>query len=526
MHPENPSLPTQPVSVEPAHKYAPERLEQALFLLLTCVGLGIIADALFRTNLLGLNVSLFVTALIASLYVWSRRFKQASFSPLLHGGLLILTWLFSWRDSFFLQSLDLAVQFFLLFLIAARLSSPFLFKTTFAEMTLNLLRTGFALVISPFAFLFDSPWKDLSKFRERGYGGATLSVVRGLLFAIPLFVVFAVLLSSADARFETLINNIFRVDVEGMLDHLFTIAFVSFAALALFAQYLFGKAWKEADFPAPKLLRLGVIETALICGSLVVLFSSFIALQFGYLFGGEERVLTSDVTFAQYGRRGFFELVTVTVLLHIVLLVGLWLTTEAKARRLYRYLATLLVVLLYGIIWSAFNRLGIYIEAYGLTELRYYSSAMTLWIGVVMLYFLVHLHKSFLIKFIPSYFVPNYLTAGYLALGIMGVVALYLSNPDAQIAKFNLGRSQSSANMDVAYLENLSLDAMPVITDFAKNQSATAEAFLLSYLLNDKYQALPKADWRSFNLGRWQGAKALDDFMKQPNQQFSPRDRR
>jgi hypothetical protein len=350
--------------------------------------------------------------------------------------------------------------------------------------------------------------------------------MRGLLIATPLFVVFAILLSSADARFENLINNIFRFDVEGMFSHLFTIAFVSFAALALFAQHLFGKPWKEAEVPAPKLLRLGVIETALICGSLVVLFSSFIALQFGYLFGGEERVLTSDVTFAQYGRRGFFELVTVTLLLHIVLLVGLWLTTEVKARRLYRYLATMLVVLLYGIIWSAFNRLGIYIEAYGLTELRYYSSAMTLWIGVVMLYFLFNLHNNYFNKFIPSYGTLKYIAPSYLALGILGVVALYISNPDARIAKFNLERSQSSVEIDVAYLGNLSLDAMSVMTAFMQQQSATAEAFLLTYLLDDKYQTLPEADWRSFNLGRWQGTKALDNFMSQSTQQSNPSNRR
>jgi Domain of unknown function (DUF4173) len=516
VHPENPSLPTQPLPTKPAHKYAPERLEQALFLLLTYLSLGIIADTLFRTNLLGLNVSLFVTALVTTLYIWSRRFKQESFSPLLLGSLLVLTWLFSWRDSLFLQFLNLAVQFFLLFLIAGRLGNPFLLKTNFAEIAFNLLRTGISLIISPFAFLFDSPWKDLNKFRERGHTGVVLSVLRGLLIAIPLFVVFAVLLSSADARFEKLIAQIFRVDIEMMFSHLFTIALVSFVVLALFAQHLFGKPWQEADFKTPKLLRLGVIETALICGSLVVLFSSFIALQFGYLFGGEQRVLTSDVTFAQYGRRGFFELVTVTVLLHIVLLVGLWLTAEAKAKQLYRWLATVLVVLLYGIIWSAFSRLGIYIEAYGLTELRYYSSSMTLWIGVVMLYFLFRLHSNYAPKLAPS----------YLALGILGVVALYLSNPDVRIARFNLERSQTSANVDVDYLENLSLDAIPVITSFIKNQSATPEAFLLWYLLSDKYQALPKADWRSFNLGRWQGAKALNEFMNQTNQQSNPGDRR
>jgi hypothetical protein len=509
VQPENLQVPTQ-VTPKTAHKYAPERLEQALFLLLTCIGLGIIADTLFRANLLGLNVSLFVTALVVSLYVWSRRTQQQSLSPLLLGSLLILAWLFSWRASLFLQWLNLAAQFFLLFLVAARLSQRLLQNTNFAEMLLNLLRTSIALMISPFAFLFDSPWKELNKFKQKGRAGALLAVIRGVVIALPLFILFAVLLSAADATFEKLLSHVFNFNLGVTFNHVFVIALISFLILAGFAQSLFGTPWKETSANVPKFLSLGVIETSVVFGSLVVLFSSFIVVQFSYLFGGETRVMTSDVTFAEYGRRGFFELVTVTVLLHIVLLFGLWftsnntgVTSENKAKNLYRWLATALVVLLYGIIWSAFSRLNLYISTYGLTELRYYSSAMTLWIGAVMLYFLFRLHSQHVPKIAPS----------YVLLGVLGVVALYLSNPDARIASYNLGRSQTLVEVDVAYLENLSLDAVPVMAKFLATQSKTISAWQLENLLRLERQAFITTDWRSFNLGRWQAGRVLQEFM-------------
>jgi Domain of unknown function (DUF4173) len=509
VHSENLQAPTQPIEAtsKPTHKYAPKSLEQALFLLLTCLGLGIIGDTLFRANLLGLNVSLFVSVLIVSLYVWSRRLEQTLISPLLLGSLLLLAWLFSWRESLFLQWLNLALQFFLLLLVAARLSQRVLPKTNFAEMALNLLWTSLALIISPFAFLLESP-KEFSYFKRRGGASAALAVLRGVLIALPLVILFAVLLSSADATFEKLLSSVFHVNLGLMFNHFMVTMLISFLMLALFAQHLFGQPWKETTAKPAKFLELGVIETAVVFGSLAVLFSSFILVQFGYLFGGEARVMTSDVTFAQYGRRGFFELVTVTVLLHVVLLVGLWLTSEGRAKSLYRWLATVLVILLYGIIWSAFSRLGLYINVYGLTELRYYSSAMTLWIGVVMFYFLFRLHGFGL----ASSLVPR-LAPSYLVLGLLGVVALYLSNPDAQIARFNLERLQTSVDVDVAYLENLSLDAIPVITTFIENEPTSTEAFYLTYVLEYKYLDSSQSDWRSFNWSRWQGTRALNDFI-------------
>ena len=217
--------------------------------------------------------------------------------------------------------------------------------------------------------------------------------------------------------------------------------------------------------------------------------------QFGYLFGGEARVLGSEITYAQYGRRGFFELVTVAFLLHLILLLGLWFISEAKVRNLYRILATVLVVLLYGVIWSAQSRLGLYIHTYGLTELRYYSSAMIYWIGLVMLYFLFRLYSIKAAKLAPS----------YIMLGLLGVLALYISNPDARIATVNLERAKELNKIDVDYLDHLSLDAVPVIARFYQTQPGLD----LDSILSAKYGNLPDSDWRQFNWSRWRSSEVL-----------------
>ncbi|MCB0044732.1 MAG: DUF4173 domain-containing protein [Caldilineaceae bacterium] len=65
----------------------------------------------------------------------------------------------------------------------------------------------------------------------------------------------------------------------------------------------------------PGRLALGPIEVGLILGLLNLLFLTFVAVQFGYFFGGLRFLSANDTWLqAEYARRGFFELVTVAML--------------------------------------------------------------------------------------------------------------------------------------------------------------------------------------------------------------------
>ena len=61
---------------------------------------------------------------------------------------------------------------------------------------------------------------------------------------------------------------------------------------------------------------LGIVELGIVLGLLDVLFLAFVLVQFRYLFGGAELVqVSATLTYAEYARRGFFELVAVAALL-------------------------------------------------------------------------------------------------------------------------------------------------------------------------------------------------------------------
>src|SRR6185369_12642068 len=80
-------------------------------------------------------------------------------------------------------------------------------------------------------------------------------------------------------------------------------------------------------------VRLGAIESATILVAVDVLFAIFVLLQIAYLFGGQDTLAATGLPYAQYARRGFFELVWVAVLAG-----GLLATVHAVAARRSRVL--------------------------------------------------------------------------------------------------------------------------------------------------------------------------------------------
>ena len=62
--------------------------------------------------------------------------------------------------------------------------------------------------------------------------------------------------------------------------------------------------------PNGRVAVLGPVELGIVLGLLNVLFLAFVIVQFRYLFGGAELVrVSTNLTYAEYARRGFIELV-------------------------------------------------------------------------------------------------------------------------------------------------------------------------------------------------------------------------
>ena len=114
--------------------------------------------------------------------------------------------------------------------------------------------------------------------------------------------------------------------------------------------------------------------------ALDAIFGLFVVLQAAYLFGGLDTLALSGMTYSEYARRGFFELVAVAVLSGVVVLALDAIVVERS--REFRLAAAGLVALTGVVLLSAIVRLGLYQQAYGWTELRFFTLAGISWLAV------------------------------------------------------------------------------------------------------------------------------------------------
>jgi hypothetical protein len=116
-------------------------------------------------------------------------------------------------------------------------------------------------------------------------------------------------------------------------------------------------------------------------------------------------------------------------------------------------LAAALVALLFVVMVSAWERLSIYRDVFGLTELRFYAAATLPWLAVVFAWFLVGLVRKMPVEFFP----------GAMLAALVAVFVLNVLNPDAVIARTNIERVEAGRRFDVDYAASLSADAVPAL---------------------------------------------------------------
>jgi len=384
----------------------------------------------------------------------------------------------AWRDSPVLKGLDLVAAALCLTLAAlpvARLRSASL-----AEVGTGIARLGWTSAAGPvFVAGEDVRWSELPRGR---YATHAVAAGRGLAIGLPLVLVFGGLFVAADAVFQGLVTSAF--DIGDPLTHL-----VVAAACAWVAAGLLRTALVPAEpLAAPRArLSLGVVEA---CVVLAVL-ATFVAVQFRSFFGGEAFVeQTTGLTYAAYARRGFFELVAVVALALPLLVAGDWVVRRRS--RLFRALAFGLVVLLFVVMASALERMRLYLRAYGLTELRLYSTAFMLWLGVICCWFVATVLRGRRSAF----------AIGVVVSALATVAALSVVNPDGLVARTNVGR----ANLDARYVTSLSADAVPTLVGRLDRIDPSARPVVAQELLRRWGHG---HGWRTWSLGREQAERAV-----------------
>ena len=188
-----------------------------------------------------------------------------------------------------------------------------------------------------------------------------------------------------------------------------------------------------------------------------------------------------------------------------------------RGRRTINLLHGGLIALTLLILVSALVRMRLYQQEFGLTELRFYTTAFMVWLGIVLAWLAV----TVLRVREPAGDNPGRrrFAFGALIASLALVVALDLINPDALIARTNLARAAAGVGqpLDAEYLAwTLSADAVPTsvaglaaaVSDPAVQAKLACGLQAQARILTDRAAG---TNWRGANWGLGAARRVLAD---------------
>ena len=217
----------------------------------------------------------------------------------------------------------------------------------------------------------------LAPGERKNIGGVAL----GLLMAAPVLLVVISGLAVADVVFGALFGRLFDW-LEGLdaLGVLMRTLWTAVLTLVFFSALFFLRHEPKRSEGQEKLDPLPLSALITILALLTAVCAVFAAVQFKYLFGGEEAAAMSG-GWAEYARSGFFSLVGVAA---IVMATALACSRAGRESLIGRVLVLALIALTFVILASAAYRLYLYVTAYGLSVMRLMAAWAILATGVCL----------------------------------------------------------------------------------------------------------------------------------------------
>ncbi|RPH36496.1 MAG: DUF4173 domain-containing protein [Chloroflexi bacterium] len=484
---------------------------RAARVLLVATAFGLLVQFLFIEALLGVNFPITIAALLLAGWAASDRTSAVPDRADLWivPTAVVLAAFVAVRGDSSLVALDVLGSLGLTGLALASFGGLAIVRRPFERiLQLGGRIAGWAMIGAANA-ISSARWLAPEQGRNAVSRGAPL--LRGILLAIPLVLIFAFLFSQADAVFAEYAGNLFdwELDIDELVTRGLTAGIAAWAAAGLLG--LIALRDRSTDPPltsVPARIRVGTTECLIVLLALNGLFAAFVVIQAAYLFGGLDTLEATGMSYAEYARRGFFELLAVAFLV-----AGLILMLEALIKqrsRAYVVSAIVLVVLTMVILASSLLRLRLYQEAYGWTELRFYVLAAIGWLAIGAVGGVAALATNR----------TKWLLHGMVVLSVVFGIGFNLIGPVRFIAEQNVARAidpslvppGGETGLDVYYLSSLGTDADIVMAESLADlpQPERAEvADALEHTARD-LRSNPYLDaWQGWNLSRTTIAEQL-----------------
>jgi hypothetical protein len=470
-------------------------------LIVSCLLMGVLAQWLFFDHTLGLSVLLFVS-LYYCLFYWQmkgRIFRNRKIGFLLMLSILSLSlgYFLYWNIAFYLLNLMILPAFIII-------HSVIITRRRVLEWnTPHFIGFMFSFTGKWLAFAFGRLAKIKMVFQRKMNNGSYQALKRiaiGLVISIPLVGIIGLLLVSADNHFADLMARLpvklFNFEIG---EEVFRSAFILFVSLML---YSFIRMLRKNEKEYPKRLDIQrmswentIVITVLV--SLNALYALFTFVQFQYFFSD---TLLTGYTYADYARRGFFELIVVTLINWslVVAVIKTTNTTKGVMRRATNLLLTLLIGMSGIMLYSAFMRLGLYEEAYGFTMSRILAHSFMGLIGVILAFTLLKI-----------WYVRLSLSRFYIITVIIFYSGLNIVDLNGWIVDKNIERYEDTGKIDLYYFDQMAYAGTLGLIEIYKMDPALPG---LKEVLIEEKEGIVHLDesWQSANLVEKDAKDALE----------------
>jgi hypothetical protein len=310
-------------------------------------------------------------------------------------------------------------------------------------------------------------------FSKQKKGKGFLAAFIGILIFLPIFAIVINLLMSADRAFENFVIRFFdMINIEYLITYI-----MQFIIGIPVAFYLYGLIYGDVKGRHNEVITGSSVDNAAkaikiapkitIYSALMVfniIYFLFFAVQMPYLFSAFSGSLPETFTYAEYARRGFFELCTVAgINLGVLTASHLFIKKDAGGEPKLLKAATLIISLFtILLITTALSKMAMYINVLGLTQLRVYTS----WFMILLLF----IFATVCVRQFKKFNSARLIIVGFVIMFMM----LSYSNIDGYIAKYNFDRYEKGT------LE------MPGFEDISKLSDAAVPHIYDLYLRTDE----------------------------------------
>ena len=336
----------------------------------------------------------------------------------------------------------------------------------------NTLEQGFSdlIFVDYFKSLFVMPFTSLGNLFKGLFANTKkenrnvfLKLLLGIgLTIIPTAIVLTLL--SYDKNFSNILKNIFSFNFNDIWSH-----FVSINLGIPVGMYIFGLFSASNEKKCAEIIttegcervsnKVKIAPTITIISAIapmLFVYIIFFISQWDYYISGFTGVLPEEFSYAEYAREGFFQLCAVSVInLFVILLSVMFMKRKDNKPSIAAKIVTIIFSIATLILIStALAKMFMYINYYGLTQLRVYS---TWFMGVIAMIFVIIILKQFIPKF------KALVTSFIMCVVLFG--ALGILNVDSFIANYNVDRylSGSLDEIDIDTLRDLEYSAVPAM---------------------------------------------------------------